>query len=182
MTKQRAHALLFQSTPGGQMARRVVAAEEMRPECSIWDSLYNQVHVSYNLSRIRAIFYVNDTVTARRLPKYNSSAEDLARGSSEAARLAAWQRQKQRLHESALRAADAALAAARVAQRLVAAEHKVILPVVQYFFTADCFRSERLATRLRMAKASGGAGVGPRLRGDATWTARVVFRLPPARP
>eukprot|EP00966_Prymnesium_polylepis_P201009 4657884-Prymnesium_polylepis.1 len=35
-------------------------------ECSIWGSLYNQMHASWNASDLQAIFYVNDTLTASR--------------------------------------------------------------------------------------------------------------------
>ena len=185
LTKQRAYALLFQSTADAKMARRVAATEDMRPECSIWDSLYNQVHVAYNLSHIRAIFYVNDTATPHRLPKQSNTAET-----------------RERLHRAALEAAEAALAVARATQRLIKAEHKVTLPIVQYFFTADCFDAERLATRLSLeaTRTELRQGVLQKLRhdedpnatfkearklrnariwGDAGWTARNVFREPP---
>lgn len=174
IAKQRAHALLFQSTPGSKMARRVAAAEEMRPECSIWDSLYNQVHVAYNLSNVRAIFYVNDTVTPLRLPKRNHTV---------AAR--------RRVFRAALRAADAALAYARAAQRLIEREYSVTLPIVQYFFTAECFDPERLATRLALEMARTELRNESiyhqdereireaRIWGDAAWTAKNIFRAPP---
>ena len=183
LTEQRAYALLFQSKNIKRRRKTDGPSDDdvMRPECSIYDGLYNQVHVSYNLSLIRAIFYVNDTNTARRLPKYNRSLDALSnQNHSIEHQSLEWQRLRQNLIASALTAADAALALARAAQRLIAAEYRVILPVIQYWSTADCYRSERLATRLRLAKASGGAaGTGAsRARLDAHWTARTVFRLP----
>ena len=42
--------------------------QHVEPECSVWGSLYNQMHVSYNASLLRAIFYVNDSETPRRHP------------------------------------------------------------------------------------------------------------------
>lgn len=174
LSKQRAYALLFQSKPGGKAAS-VSATKEMRPECSIWDSFYNQVHVSYNLSDIRAIFYVNDTVTPLRLPKRNHS---------NAAR--------RRVYRAALRAAHSALATARMTQRLIEEEHNVTLPIVQYFFTAECFNPERLATRLALEAMrfelrqeenitfkEARKYREARIWGDASWTARNVFRTPP---
>jgi hypothetical protein len=202
LTEQRAYALLSQAkwvkqrhTQAKWVKQRQAAhqakwvmgrmEDESTLECSIWDALYNQVHVAYNLSLVRAIFYVNDTVTPRRLPRFNHTPGDLTNVSrchaispSPLRCRKAWHRLKQRLHEAALRAAVAALAVARAAQRLIAAEHNVTLPVVQYVYTVDCFRSERLATRLRLAKASGGVGLESRARGDAGWTARTVFRVP----
>lgn len=185
LTEQRAYALLFQSKAAKRRHKAMEASAEdtERPECSIYDALYNQVHVSYNFSLIRAIFYVNDTNTARRLPKYNCTPMDLGhRNQSMEQRQLAWLRMKQQLHEDALRAARASLAVAQVAQRLVSARHNITLPIVQYFFTVDCFRSERLAMRLRLAKHGAAKGAGARsgrARFDAEWTARAVFREPP---
>ena len=185
LSEQRAYALHLQARVVKRRHKGLSqVTDELRPECSIWDSLYNQVHVSYNLSNIRAIFYVNDTNTARWLPKFNCTMSDLTTNRTIEHRRVAWQRLKQRLHDSALQAADAAFRRARAAQRFIEADHGVTLPILQYFFTADCFRGERLAMRLRLANQARRGGVWPnadelasgRTRGDAGWTARAVFR------
>ena len=161
LAEQRAYALLFQSMPESQ------SWKQLRPECSIWDSLYNQVHASYNLSHIRGIFYVNDTITPRRLSEANHTKAT-----------------RQRVIQASRKAADSALAVAQAAQRYIETEHGVTLPIIQYWFTADCFDPERLATRLAVETLRQEPDLGPGARyskfwGDAQWTARVVFREPP---
>lgn len=157
--------------------------------CSIWDPHYNQVHVSFNISLVRAIFYVNDTFTSTRLPMFNHSLSDrVDRGASlethrnrSEARLA-WQRLKQKLNAGALQAAADAFSVARAAQLLVAQEYNVNLPVVQYVFTADCFRPERLALRLRLTKARNSTvllNATRGVKGDAVWIAETAFSVPP---
>ena len=167
LSEQRAYALLLQSKKNESHSWK----RSVRPECSIWDSLYNQVHASYNLSHIKAIFYVNDSVTPRHLSFANHSVAT-----------------RRRVLQASRRAAESALAAARVAQRMIEADHNVTLPIVQYWFTPDCFDPDRLATRLAVEmlrqdpNMSMGLGPGARLSkfwGDAQWTARVVFREPP---
>lgn len=162
LAQQRRYALL--------VTRRMQAnASEMpaQPECSIWGSLYNQVHVGWNASFLRAIFYVNDTHTAQRI---SSSKEQL------------------NLLQHSMAAADRARTIAMLAQRIVAKHWRLELPIVQYTFTDECYRADALMARLNLKDRSNpdeGMGsderVAPALRrrqnlGAAQATARAIFR------
>ena len=101
-------------------------------ECSIWGSLYNQVHVTWKGPEIEAIFYVNDTITALRGSRPNALLR-VARGSASRAYLDAL-RAQERLKERAGR----------------------IVPIVQYRVSnEECFDGKPLARRLRLAREKG---------------------------
>lgn len=103
--------------------------EKLVEECSIWGSLYNQIHVSWNASDLAAIFYVNDTLTARR-----------GRRSSLLLRLA---------NAASTRAYHDAVLAQMTVARLTGR----VLPVVQYRVAQEeCFDGQPLATRIQQAE------------------------------
>jgi hypothetical protein len=114
-------------------------------ECSIWGSLYNQVHVSWNASDLRAIFYVNDTLTA--------------------GHAAVSPREVALLAQSAMAAARRAYDDALIAQRALYSKMGMLIPVVQFTPSAECFDARPLARRIRTTKAVG------------SWNINV-FRIP----
>ena len=98
-------------------------------ECSIWGSLYNQMHLSWNRSDLAAIFFVNDTLTAWKGPRPR-----VARA--------------RRAQAAAQRAFEDAVAAQRAVATLVGQ----VVPVVQYRVAEDeCADGQPLARRLRQA-------------------------------
>ena len=109
------------------------------PECSIWGSLYNQVHVGWNASWLEAIFYVNDTHT---------QAVCIVRARKAVAGAVRVRQLRARLRQHAMVAASRARTVALLAQRILATQHGVVLPVVQYVFTEECYRADRLLRRL----------------------------------
>ena len=117
LADQRAFALL--------LAKR---RETLIEECSIWGSLYNQVHLNWNASDIEAIFYVNDTMTARRGGKPGA------------------------LHRLAKSASARAYGDALLAQQDLAKASGLVLPIVQYrVSTEECFDGQPLARRMQLA-------------------------------
>ena len=116
---QRAYALL--------VAKR---KEELPGECSIWGSLYNQIHFSWKASDLNAIFYVNDTLTAQRAPKANVA---------------------QLLLSTALVAAKRAYGNALIMQRIVHNRTGAVLPIVQFPLKHECFDGRPLERRLNAA-------------------------------
>ena len=115
--------------------------ETLDGECSIWGSLYNQVHLSWNSSDIRAIFFVNDTLTARR-----AAAQRISR------------------HETDLLVLSARTAAQRAYGNALITQHALLnrtgrlLPIVQYSVTPECFDGRPLARRVAESKESGRHG------------------------
>lgn len=100
--------------------------ETLAEECSIWGSLYNQVHVSWNASDIDAIFYVNDTLTARRSMKHPKA-----------------------LWRTAMAASRRAYVDALAAQRKINLKIGRLVPVVQYRVAEEeCFDGRPVARRL----------------------------------
>ena len=99
-------------------------------ECSLYGSLYNQVHASWNRSHIRAIFYVNDTHTPAIYAKRHRSTKGL-----------------QSMKSSALAAALRALALARLAQHIIESVDRITLPIVQYVHTEECYLAAPLMAR-----------------------------------
>lgn len=119
-------------------------------DCSIWGSLYNQVHLSWNASDIAAIFYVNDTVTAQR------SA-----------------RQRHVLARQAIAASESAYREALFVQKSVADAKGIVFPVVQYRVDeGECFDGRPAARRVRHARR-GKKGLSPNMLPQ-------VFHLPGA--
>ena len=111
-------------------------------DCSIWGSLYNQIHVSWNASDLRAIFFVNDTLTARRAAlQKRASANELAL-----------------LEEGAETATLEAYSNALIAQRVMLNRTGLLVPVVQYTPTPECFDARPLAQRIRAEKAGESRG------------------------
>ena len=112
-----------------------------QPECSIWGSLYNQMHVGWNESLIQAIFYVNDTHTARHIGHKRSGGVPLG---------AVRRRELEvQLVQHALAVAQRARAVALLAQHVVQKRFHLFLPIVQYVGNDECYRPERPAGRVR---------------------------------
>jgi len=127
LADQRAFAMLLASRQ-----------QTLQEECSIWGSLYNQVHMSWNVSEIEGIFYVNDTLTA-------------LRGS-----------RPKLLLEVALAASRRAYEDALVAQRRLSQRIGRVLPVVQYRVAKEeCFDGRPLARRLKLANSGMKAAAAP---------------------
>lgn len=169
LADQRAYASLLVSKQHELSARRHAQSHANAspatqpppdPECSLWGSLYNQMHVSWTPSLLRAIFYVNDTHTPRRYPK---GTDD-------------WRTATKRLHRDALAAAERAHSLARLAQQLVASEYNLSLPIVSYVYSDECSRGDRMVSRLRDNNGSQVAGSGGTPRAVA---AAHLFRVPP---
>ena len=143
LADQRAYAML--------VAQR---QEKLPGECTIWGSLYNQVHVGWNASDIRAIFYVNDTLSATRPAPTASTTE--AASLLKGAVAAAW------------RAYDDAL----ITQRAVFNRTGLMLPVVRFDLSPECTDARPLAKRIDAAKLSTN---GDGRRGD---DGTEVFQVP----
>ena len=97
-----------------------------RPRASVARvAVYNQVHLRWDVEDIKAIFYVNDTETPRRLfrARFVGATVDAAEAAD--------------LHNEALAAAARSYRAALQARH--AHPHLMTLPVVQYRVTSDCF-------------------------------------------
>lgn len=106
--KQRAYASLLAE-------RKASLVEAGLQECSIWGSLYNQVHLSWNLSMVKALFYVNDTLTpslAPDAPLLLTQADTVA---------------------------SRALRAARRIQTALNKIYGISIPIVQYRFSRECY-------------------------------------------
>ena len=112
-----------------------------------------EVHLSWNASDIKAIFYVNDTLTPRRAPLPDALAD--ARVGEEAARYRA-RGVHADLMDRALKAAQAAYGNALLAQKMMLNRTgDILLPVVQMKLTTECFDGRPLAQRLRAAQQAG---------------------------
>ena len=138
LTHQRKYAMLlaYRERTGNPDAKAAA-----RAECSIWGSLYNQVHARWNESQLQAIFYVNDTITTPEAATEADAAE------------------RQRLRLEALRAAERARLVAMLAQRIAAVHIHAELPIVQFVHTDECYRPSRLLERLAPCpKGRGGVG------------------------
>lgn len=105
--------------------------ETLADECSIWGSLYNQVHLSWNASDIRAIFFVNDTLSARRAATQRASSREVGL-----------------LADGARSAAQRAYADALITQHALLNRTGRLIPVVQYTVTPECFDGRPLAQRM----------------------------------
>jgi hypothetical protein len=116
-------------------AVRIAERSEALPGgCSIWGSLYNQIHLSWNTSDLKAIFFVNDTLTA------NLSAADGAE-------------KPLSLLRHAISMSHRAYGNALITQRTMLNRTGVLLPVVQMRTTSECFDARPLKKRLDDAKA-----------------------------
>ena len=140
---QRAYALL--------VAKR---KEELPGECSIWGSLYNQIHFSWKASDLAAIFYVNDTLTPQRAPKIDVAQYDL-------------------LLSTALAASRRAYTNALIMQRSVWNRTGQVLPIVQFPIKHENFDGRPLEKRLE------DAADGPARRGSFERAYRGVFFTTP---
>jgi len=136
----------------------------MQSECSVWGSLYNQVHVSWDHTLLSAIFYVNDTHTARKLPFVLVRQGKLTKQQ--------WTDVMRQLQRSALDVAARAYGLARRAQAIVQAEYNVTLPIVQYVYTDECYNTASLDSRLS-ARAAGQTAAALKASAEA------IFQLPP---
>ncbi len=145
-------------------ALRLAAAGEAtlggggRAECSIWGSLYNQVHITWNGSDVRALFYVNDTHTAT----------------------TAGARAVRRLLADARAASERAYASALFAQRTLAPILGRTLPIVQYRPDSDCYDGRGVARRVREVQQAGGGGAAAKSPA-ALEAAANAFAMPPWR-
>ena len=141
------------------------------PACNIWGSLYNQVHVGWNSSMLEAIFYVNDTLTAQLLsPSASASAsgEEL-------------QTLRRRLARDALGAAQRARTNALLAQHILASRLGLAVPVIQYVYTDECFRSDRLVARLgKKLKGANSNTAGTSTNGSGKYKLGGLSMRPPA--
>lgn len=122
---QRAYAHLL-------AARGLSASGFLGDMCSIWGSLYNQVHVSWNISDVLAIFYVNDTLTA-------SQSEQPAT-----------------LAQHAGSAATNAFVNALTAQRVVHTQAGRLLPVIELPISDECYNARAYALRLQKSNKKAG--------------------------
>jgi hypothetical protein len=112
------------------------------------------VHLSWNLSAVKAIFYVNDSLTPSR-----------AAGASELQPLA---------HHAARRA----LRAAQTAQKAIAETEGTTVPIVQYRLTSECYDGAPSAQRVQAARAARGAPAGSSIHAIHA-AAGEVFADPP---
>ena len=121
-------------------ALRIAERNETLPgECSIWGSLYNQIHMSWNVSDLKAIFYINDTLTAA-LSGPDGAEKPLSI-----------------LHHAVL-ASNRAYGNAIITQRTMYNRTGVVLPVVMMRSTNECFDGRPLKARLQAAKDSTDGG------------------------
>jgi len=126
---------------------KLLLVKDSRPafrECSIWGSLYNQVHTAWNFTvwaqkqprpalPFAALFYVNDTTSAQM-----------------------GHRSEQPLLEARARAsASRAYCDARQAQRALARRIEQTLPVLQYRPTSECWDAAAAGKRMAMRGARG---------------------------
>ncbi len=127
------------------------------------------MHLSYNLSLVTAIFYVNDTLTPHQHPhnSASSTARESTSGSGERRATI------EPLVRAALSAATAAHSLARYAQRMLESELGVSLPVVQYAYTDECRMPGGSLGRQQSSDPTG-AVLEQRRR-----TARAVFKAAP---
>ena len=189
LADQRAYALLLAERQGQRQGPQPNGEPPRLPtfeagECSVWGSLYNQVHVGWNESYIHAIFYVNDTLTPLRYPAFASSASDRSFAAALKA-LAGARQMRRRLVRDALAAADRALVVAMTAQRILA-QRGLSLPIVQYAHTDECGGEDGLADLAARLKFVGTSG--KQADWNTTWTqrkmarsvARAVFLVPRA--
>jgi len=172
LAEQRAYAGHLAKFQANQRKQNRTITALHSPECSIWGSLYNQMHVTWDLKFVRAIFYVNDTLTPQRLPQFERVRGKLTPRNIEFAfngrvkpgdyvrsklseggfNYSAWREARKQLRQHALQAAERALSLAVLAQRFIVTNYNVSLPVVQYVFTAECFHGGPLLRRVRLAK------------------------------
>lgn len=136
-----------------------------------------EVHLSWNASDIKAIFYVNDTMTATRAPLPD------ARVGEEAKRYLA-RGVRAELMERSLAAAQAAYGNALLAQKMMLNRTGgLMLPVVQMKMTNECFDGRPLAHRLRGAQQAGdGRGALPRVFDAPLWGESPRYSAATRRP
>lgn len=131
-------ALADQRSFASLVSARNATTSPAAAECSTYGSLYNQVHASWNVSHVRALFYVNDTLTP---------ALFLHRHQHGSARLHVHGQVVRSMQRGALEAASRALSLARFAQRVLASVHHIAVPVVQYVHNEECFWPAKLMAR-----------------------------------
>jgi hypothetical protein len=125
-------ALADQKSYASFVSAQHVSSSPSAADCSIYGSMYNQVQVSWNSSQIKALFYVNDTLTPQQFISRHRSVRAEVRAS---------------LERSSMEASNRALALARLAQHIIASTHHMTVPIVQYVHTEECSRPAQFVVR-----------------------------------